>query len=59
VNVYEIMSKPVTSVEVDMDVGYCARLFEKFGLSGSPVMHDGRLVGVVSLTQIILQGINV
>ena len=42
-----------------MDVGYCARLFEKFGLSGSPVMHDGRLVGVVSLTQIILQGINV
>ena len=32
VNVYEIMSKPVLSVDPDMDIRYCTRLFEAFGL---------------------------
>ena len=33
VNVYEIMSKPVLGLSPKMDVRYCARLFEKFGLN--------------------------
>jgi len=32
VNVYEIMTKPVLSVQPDMDIRYCARLFEHFGI---------------------------
>ena len=32
VNVYEVMSKPVIPVDPAMDIRYCARLFEKFGL---------------------------
>lgn len=37
VNIYEIMSKPVIAVEPDLDVRYCARLFDRFGLSIAPV----------------------
>lgn len=56
VNVYEIMSKPVLSVEADMDIRYCARLFARFGLTRSPVMHDGKIVGIVSLTDMVIRG---
>ena len=30
VNVYEVMAKPVLSVRPDMQIRYCARLFDKF-----------------------------
>ena len=33
VNVYEIMAKPVIMVRPDMEIRYCARLFENFGIS--------------------------
>ena len=33
VNVYEIMSKPIITVRPDMEIRYCARLFENFGMS--------------------------
>ena len=56
VNVYEIMSKPVITVEQDMDIRYCARLFEKFGLSRAPVVSGGKMVGIVSLTDMVLRG---
>ena len=57
VNVYEIMSKPVITVEQDMDIRYCARLFEKFGLSRAPVVSEGEIVGIVSLTDLVLRGL--
>ncbi len=56
VNVYEIMSKPVIAVHSRMDVRYCARLFERFGLSVAPVIDDGEVLGVVSYNGIVLQG---
>ncbi len=56
VNVYEIMSKPVITVHGDMDIRYCARLFEKFGLSRAPVLDDRRLIGIVSYTDMVLRG---
>ena len=56
VNVYEIMSKPVVTVEEDMDIRYCARLFEKFGLSRAPVVSGGEIIGIVSLTDMVLRG---
>jgi CBS domain-containing protein len=56
VNVYEIMTKPVITVEQDMDIRYCARLFEKFGLSRAPVVSGGEIVGIVSLTDMVLRG---
>ena len=55
VNVYEIMSKPVIKVEADMDIRYCARLFDQFGISRAPVMQDGKLVGIVSFTDMVVR----
>jgi len=56
VNVYEVMSKPVICVDAGMDIRYCARLFDKFGLSRTPVVEDGKVVGIVSFTDMVLIG---
>ncbi len=56
VNVYEVMAKPVISVDPDMDIRYCARLFENFGLSRAPVIECGKMVGIVSFTDMVLRG---
>ena len=57
VNVYEIMSKPVISVDPDMDIRYCARLFERFGLTLAPVVQNRMVAGVVSYRDIVLRGL--
>jgi CBS domain-containing protein len=51
------MSKPVISVPPDMDIRYCARMFEQFGLSRAPVIDNGKVVGIVSFTDMVLKGI--
>jgi CBS domain-containing protein len=56
VNVYEIMAKPVISVSPDMDIRYCARLFDRFSLSRAPVVENGDVVGIVSMTDLVLKG---
>ena len=56
VNVYEIMAKPVVSVRPDMDIRYCARLFDEFRLSRAPVIENGEVVGIVSITDLVLRG---
>lgn len=56
VNVYEVMSKPVMSVDPKMDIRYCARLFERFGLSRAPVIEVGKVIGVVSYTDMVVRG---
>ncbi|MCW8901560.1 MAG: CBS domain-containing protein [Gammaproteobacteria bacterium] len=56
VNVYEVMAKPVISVDPNMDIRYCARLFENFGLSRAPVIECGKMVGIVSFTDMVLRG---
>lgn len=53
VNVYEVMAKPVVSVDPDMDIRYCARLFERFDLTRAPVINNGQVLGVVSLTDLV------
>ena len=58
VNVYEVMSKPVVSVDAQMDIRYCARLFEKFGLSRAPVMEDKKVIGIVSFTDMVLNSMH-
>ena len=57
VNIYEIMSKPVLSVHPDMDIRYCTRLFDRFGLSRAPVLENQKIVGLVSYTDIVLKGL--
>jgi CBS domain-containing protein len=56
-NVYEIMSKPVIPLDPEMDVRYCARLFERFGLSNAPVIENGRVIGIVSYRELVFKGL--
>jgi CBS domain-containing protein len=57
INIYEIMSKPVLSVRPDMDIRYAARLLERFKLSRAPVVDQDKVVGIVSLTDMVFKGI--
>jgi CBS domain-containing protein len=54
VNVYEIMTKPILSVPADMDIRYVARLISRFGLRRAPVEDGGELIGMISLSSLIL-----
>jgi len=57
VNLYEIMAKPVMGVDPAMDVRYCIKLFDRFGLSRAPVIENGRIIGLVSYSDIVLKGV--
>lgn len=54
VNLYEIMIKPFVSVRPEMNIKYCARLFERYGLISAPVIENETVVGVVSHNDIVL-----
>ncbi|TDJ10876.1 MAG: CBS domain-containing protein [Gammaproteobacteria bacterium] len=57
VNVYEVMAKPVLMVRPDMDIRYCARMFDNFGISHAPVVENEKIVGIVSYYLLVLQGL--
>lgn len=57
VNVYEVMAKPVLTVRPDMEIRYCARLFDNFGISHAPVVENGEIVGMVSYYLLVLHGL--
>lgn len=58
VNVYEIMSKPVISLDPDMDVRHCARMFDRFGLSSVPVIEGGKVLGIVTYSGLVFKGLS-
>ena len=57
VNVYEIMAKPVLTVRPDMEIRYCARMFENFGISHAPVAENGKIIGMVSYYRLVIHGL--
>jgi Mg/Co/Ni transporter MgtE len=58
VNLYEIMSKPVIAVGPRMQIRYCARLFERFGLTLAPVIDStGEVIGMVGYDDLVLGGL--
>jgi len=57
VNIFEIMTKPAISVPADMDVRYVANLLMKIGLRMAPVEENGEYIGMVSLSDIILDNL--
>ncbi|MES9870006.1 MAG: CBS domain-containing protein [Sedimenticola sp.] len=57
INIYEIMSKPVITVDPEMDIRYAARLFTKYELSRAPVVENREIVGIVSMTDMVIKGL--
>ncbi len=57
VNIYEIMSKPVINIDPNMDIRYCARLFERYGLGRAPVVENRNIIGLVSFTDMVMKGL--
>ena len=57
VNIYEIMAKPVITVDPEMDIRYCPRLFLRFGISRAPVVENRQIIGIVSHTDMVLRGL--
>ncbi len=58
VNVFEIMTKPALSVPADMDIRYIARLLHRVGLHHAPVEENGTLIGMVTLSSLVLDHIS-
>ena len=56
VNVYEIMVKPVLAVSPQMDIRYCARLFDRFNILRAPVVENEEVIGIIGFSDIVLQG---
>lgn len=56
VNVYEVMRKPVLSVDPEMRIHHCARLLTQFELSRAPVVERREVIGIVSFTDLVLKG---
>ena len=54
VHVYEIMTKPIITVPADMDIRYVARLIYRAGIRRAPVEEGGELIGMISLSSLIL-----
>jgi predicted transcriptional regulator len=53
VNLYEIMAKPLLSVNPNMDVRYCARLFERFSIHLAPVIENNEVIGMVDYINMV------
>jgi signal-transduction protein with cAMP-binding, CBS, and nucleotidyltransferase domain len=56
VNVYEIMSKPLICIDPEMDIRYCARLFERYSLNRAAVIDRREVIGIVSYADIVIKG---
>ncbi len=57
VNIFEIMTKPIISIPADMDVRYVANLMVNVGIQMAPVEENGEYIGMVSLSDLILDNI--
>ncbi|MZH47178.1 MAG: CBS domain-containing protein, partial [Nitrospinae bacterium] len=52
-HVYEIMSKPVLSINADMPIPYAARFLTNFNVSYAMVIENNKVTGMVSLNGMV------
>ena len=57
VNIFEIMTKPVIAVPADMEVRYVANLLMKLNLRMAPVEENYSYIGMVSLSDLIIENL--
>jgi signal-transduction protein with cAMP-binding, CBS, and nucleotidyltransferase domain len=53
VSIYEIMTKPTFSIPASMNVKYVPRFLVNASVQTAPIEEDGKLVGMVHLSQFI------
>jgi signal-transduction protein with cAMP-binding, CBS, and nucleotidyltransferase domain len=51
---YEIMTKPVITIPAQMDIRYAIRLIQRLCIHRAPVEQMGEVVGMVTLSSLIL-----
>lgn len=54
-SVYQVMSKPVLTVDCEMDIKYAIRLLSNFGLSRGLVTDGGKLIGIVTMRDMVFR----
>jgi len=52
-NVFDVMSRPAYSAEPEWDIRYAAAMMVKLGVSKLIVTEGGKLVGIVSLSDLV------
>lgn len=57
ISAYEIMQKPVVSVQPGMDIRYCVRLLDRLQLPRVPVVDGGEVVGIVGNADLVRKGL--
>ena len=56
VNVYEIMTKPVLTLDRDMDIKYAIRMLVRYGATrGVVIDHDRTLMGITTLRDMVVR----
>ena len=54
-SVYEIMTKPVLTVDAAMNIKYAIRILTRFRLTRALVTEQGRVVGIVTLRDMAIR----
>ena len=54
-SVYEIMSKPVLTLDHEMDIRYAIRMLARFSLSRGLVVAEGKPVGIVTMRDMVFR----
>ena len=57
VSIYEVMTKPAVTVHPNMDIRYASVLFSRLHLSRAPVVDQGKVVGIISYTDMVMKGL--
>jgi len=55
VNAYEIMQKPILTVDADMNIRYAVRLLTRFSVSRALVLDQREAVGIVTMRDLVLR----
>lgn len=56
--IHQVMVKPALTLPPDMKVEYIARMFRNAGIGHAPVIDGSRLLGMVSMTDLITEVID-